>query len=124
MTQCDVMKTDHAAEVFVQNLDEVVNQLVDGQLVLWKHDVTFNDRADWRTSLSRPRGTKTFYLLLLSGSFVNRLCKRNGAACGVDRCGTHLAVRDSHHDEQGGVLAVDQSEVLVFHKGALGRAEK
>lgn len=37
-------KTDHAAEVLVQNLDEVVNQLVDGQLVLGKResDVTLN----------------------------------------------------------------------------------
>lgn len=49
-------KTDHAAEVFVQNLDEVVNQLVDGQLVLWRHetDVTLNVWDDWRTLLSRP----------------------------------------------------------------------
>lgn len=38
--------------------------------------------------------------------------------------GTHLAVCDSHHDEQSGVLAVDQFEVLIFHKGTLGRAER
>lgn len=41
----------------------------------------------------------------------------------ANKRGTHLAVCDSHHDEQSGVLAVDQFEVLIFHEGTLGRAE-
>ena len=31
------IQTHHPAEVFIQNLHEVMNQLVDGQLVLRRH---------------------------------------------------------------------------------------
>lgn len=36
--------THHPAEVFIQNFYEVVNQLIDGQLILWRHSTDTQHR--------------------------------------------------------------------------------
>lgn len=51
--------THHPAEVFIQNLHEVVNQLVDGQLVLWRR---------------HNRHVQLLLMLIWRGCGVNQVC--------------------------------------------------
>lgn len=60
--------------MFVQNLHKVVDQLVDGQLIL--------------------RETQKFWILERRTANVSEILQ------------PHLAVRHSHHDDQGSILPV------------------
>lgn len=48
-------RTHHAAEIFIQNLHEVVNQLVDGQLVLRRQRFSFTDETQTPTNWPESR---------------------------------------------------------------------
>lgn len=88
--------THHAAEVFVKNLHEVLDQLVDGQLVL--------------------QGIENDQFLALNEAGLTRVKTSRHQAW-------HLILSNAHGDVEGGVLAENHFQLLVLHKGTLGKTD-